>query len=503
MSEINPLNTANSLDDAHETVPTEPLEMDIERQSVLPAIEIEEEQKGKIINLATLKYHVYYYNVEKRSGPYVILLLMVCLILAKKKRTRRKKHKASNKQNQGNLLEMEDTDPKIDKLSVKSDAGHKISETSKGVNNKNRQKRERRPFQVQSPPCNSKAMAKEKLFDPISKQYVQPKNTLKSSEKNKQSKGPTINGYSNQNNPNTAKKNNQNNDKHSFPPHYINEMVERGLKRGLLLEGTLRINPKSYEDAFISNDVYNEPDIYIGGIMSRNRALNGDEVIVDLLPESEWRVNNELIDEYLKENNLDDLPSTAPEPVGQDDNEMVIKFKRLGVRFNRPIEIPAEHTPTLVENANSGSSRDDILNVVESGSDVSSSLIIENRELDINEDISSAKFNTKGKYVPLEELEEAEFDGNGSYDSPANHVSEDESLDSSDDVDIVIDEIVEINHSPPKEEQRSSDLCNSSVSVSNVTSHDEGTNEKVNRRTRRKRGSRKHKTKNMGKYNNA
>ena len=72
-------------------------------------------------------------------------------------------------------------------------------------------------------------------------------------------------------------------------------MVEKGLKDGLLIEGTLRINPKNYEDAFVTNEMKNEPDIYIGGMMNRNRALNGDEVVVDILPESEWKVNTELV----------------------------------------------------------------------------------------------------------------------------------------------------------------------------------------------------------------
>uniref|UniRef100_A0A8C5ADW4 RNB domain-containing protein n=1 Tax=Gadus morhua TaxID=8049 RepID=A0A8C5ADW4_GADMO len=67
------------------------------------------------------------------------------------------------------------------------------------------------------------------------------------------------------------------------------EVVSQGLKRGELLQGPLRINPKNYNDAFIPSPD-GMRDIFLDGIVSRNRALNGDVVVVQLLPREQWKV---------------------------------------------------------------------------------------------------------------------------------------------------------------------------------------------------------------------
>jgi len=84
-----------------------------------------------------------------------------------------------------------------------------------------------------------------------------------------------------------------------FPPHYIDAMVKQGMSKGLLISGTLRINPRAFEDAFLTSTDYN--DVYINGVMNRNRALHGDEVVVDVFPESEWRVLDDQVTAHLDE----------------------------------------------------------------------------------------------------------------------------------------------------------------------------------------------------------
>ncbi|CAL8278406.1 unnamed protein product [Lota lota] len=77
--------------------------------------------------------------------------------------------------------------------------------------------------------------------------------------------------------------------KQVFEPYMSHEVVSHGLKRGELLQGPLRINPKNYNDAFIpSSDGMR--DIFLDGIVSRNRALNGDVVVVQVLPREQWKV---------------------------------------------------------------------------------------------------------------------------------------------------------------------------------------------------------------------
>uniref|UniRef100_A0A1A7XSY2 DIS3-like exonuclease 2 n=2 Tax=Iconisemion striatum TaxID=60296 RepID=A0A1A7XSY2_9TELE len=77
--------------------------------------------------------------------------------------------------------------------------------------------------------------------------------------------------------------------KQVFETYMTAEEVSCGLKRGELHQGQLRINPKKYTDAFIPSpdDTH---DIYLEGIAARNRALNGDIVVVQILPPEQWKV---------------------------------------------------------------------------------------------------------------------------------------------------------------------------------------------------------------------
>ncbi|XP_076018288.1 DIS3-like exonuclease 2 [Genypterus blacodes] len=74
-----------------------------------------------------------------------------------------------------------------------------------------------------------------------------------------------------------------------FESYMSSEEVSHCLKRGELIQGPLRINPKKYHEAFIpSPDGLR--DIFLDGIIARNRALNGDVVVVQILPQDQWKV---------------------------------------------------------------------------------------------------------------------------------------------------------------------------------------------------------------------
>uniref|UniRef100_A0A4X2LVN2 DIS3 like 3'-5' exoribonuclease 2 n=1 Tax=Vombatus ursinus TaxID=29139 RepID=A0A4X2LVN2_VOMUR len=75
-----------------------------------------------------------------------------------------------------------------------------------------------------------------------------------------------------------------------FEAYMSKESVSAGLKRGTLIQGVLRINPKKYHEAFIPSPDGTR-DIFIDGVVARNRALNGDVVAVELLPKDRWKVS--------------------------------------------------------------------------------------------------------------------------------------------------------------------------------------------------------------------
>ncbi|XP_056421507.1 DIS3-like exonuclease 2 isoform X2 [Hyla sarda] len=85
------------------------------------------------------------------------------------------------------------------------------------------------------------------------------------------------------------KKYNKTRKRNIFEAYLSREEVSAGLKRGELIQGSLRINPKKFHEAFLpSPDGLR--DIFIDGVVSRNRALNGDIVVVKLLPREQWKV---------------------------------------------------------------------------------------------------------------------------------------------------------------------------------------------------------------------
>uniref|UniRef100_H3CR27 DIS3-like exonuclease 2 n=1 Tax=Tetraodon nigroviridis TaxID=99883 RepID=H3CR27_TETNG len=76
--------------------------------------------------------------------------------------------------------------------------------------------------------------------------------------------------------------------KQVFEAYLTLEEVSHGLKRGEFIQGQLRINPKNYHDAYIPSPD-GARDIFLDGIVARNRALNGDIVVVQILPQDQWK----------------------------------------------------------------------------------------------------------------------------------------------------------------------------------------------------------------------
>uniref|UniRef100_A0A8C5QE06 DIS3-like exonuclease 2 n=1 Tax=Leptobrachium leishanense TaxID=445787 RepID=A0A8C5QE06_9ANUR len=85
--------------------------------------------------------------------------------------------------------------------------------------------------------------------------------------------------------------------KNVFESYMTTEEVSAGLKRGQLVQGSLRINPKKFHEAFLPSPD-GQRDIFIDGVVSRNRALNGDVVVAKILPREQWKVSHCLIKMY-------------------------------------------------------------------------------------------------------------------------------------------------------------------------------------------------------------
>jgi len=78
-----------------------------------------------------------------------------------------------------------------------------------------------------------------------------------------------------------------------YTEHLKSEVLEAGIKAGKYISGSLNVNKHlSSREAFVSRGGENTKgtgDILVSGRKDRNRAVQGDRVVVELLPKSEWK----------------------------------------------------------------------------------------------------------------------------------------------------------------------------------------------------------------------
>ncbi|XP_044759971.1 DIS3-like exonuclease 2 [Coccinella septempunctata] len=73
-----------------------------------------------------------------------------------------------------------------------------------------------------------------------------------------------------------------------YPEFMQLEEVNEGLKNGSLVKGMIRINPRNYREAYVSSITRGDTDYFIKSVLDQNRALEGDEVVLRIKPETEW-----------------------------------------------------------------------------------------------------------------------------------------------------------------------------------------------------------------------
>lgn len=90
---------------------------------------------------------------------------------------------------------------------------------------------------------------------------------------------------------NSSQQNSKNLPRKLFSEYISKEETDTGIKDGSMFKGVLRINPKNYQECFLDHPKGTEfPDVLVLG-QDRNRAMQGDVVIVKMKPKEEWLVN--------------------------------------------------------------------------------------------------------------------------------------------------------------------------------------------------------------------
>lgn len=89
--------------------------------------------------------------------------------------------------------------------------------------------------------------------------------------------------------------------------------MEREIQNGTLYEGVIRTTKNRY-DAYVTCDGL-DADIYIGGLKSRNRSLDGDRVVVQLVDiDAVWDLREERRKERSRQHQQHHQPQQLPQP---------------------------------------------------------------------------------------------------------------------------------------------------------------------------------------------
>lgn len=108
----------------------------------------------------------------------------------------------------------------------------------------------------------------------------------------------------------------------TFPEYYSTARIMGGLKNGVLYQGNIQISEYNFLEGSVSLPGFSKPVLVVGQ-KNLNRAFNGDQVVIELLPQSEWKAPSSIAldSEHFDINDnadADDGAEVAAENVGGD-----------------------------------------------------------------------------------------------------------------------------------------------------------------------------------------
>ncbi|AEY96959.1 FAEL031Cp [Eremothecium gossypii FDAG1] len=74
----------------------------------------------------------------------------------------------------------------------------------------------------------------------------------------------------------------------TYPEYYATGRLMGGLKNGSLYQGVVQISEYNFLEGTVSIPNFSKP-VLVRGLKNLNRAFNGDQVVLELLPQSEWK----------------------------------------------------------------------------------------------------------------------------------------------------------------------------------------------------------------------
>lgn len=148
------------------------------------------------------------------------------------------------------------------------------------------------------------------------------------------------------------KKNDTSLNENKFDDHLQRELVEVMWKEQLnVIKGFIRINQRNFREAYINNPDGSK-DILIDGVKDRNRALEGDEVVISILPENYWKIHDGVVQKVGKVihilNQVHQRQAVGNLKKMQDGNSRMALFSPRDSRVPR-IRIPIKECPKNIK----------------------------------------------------------------------------------------------------------------------------------------------------------
>nr|XP_018897817.1 PREDICTED: exosome complex exonuclease RRP44 [Bemisia tabaci] len=97
----------------------------------------------------------------------------------------------------------------------------------------------------------------------------------------------------------------------TYPSHLTPAQIHDGIKNGQLIQGSFQASRENYLEGQVNTEKFEKP-ILVQGRAGLNRAIDGDTVAVELLPEAEWTAPSDIV--------LQDDETADPEELNEKEN---------------------------------------------------------------------------------------------------------------------------------------------------------------------------------------
>lgn len=122
----------------------------------------------------------------------------------------------------------------------------------------------------------------------------------------------------------------------TFPEYYSSARVMGGLKNGVLYQGNIQISEYNFLEGSVNLATFSKPVLVVGQ-KNLNRAFNGDQVIVELLPQSEWKAPSSIAldSEHFDVNDNADADDSTPDVVSDKQRKLLAESAITAQKSNR------------------------------------------------------------------------------------------------------------------------------------------------------------------------